>query len=432
MKRSILTLSIFFCLTSTLLHAQLSPQPDSVPQTQGWVRLQSGTTANLGYVSSIGTDTVFVSGQGVILRSTDAGETWYSVTNWPTNDGRVKFIDDTTGFIVPGTGGSIYKTTNGGVTWRSITVSAGLTFLNAITFVSHDSGWITGNVHICQTTDAGESWSVKEISFTPNPNALIFTDSKHGFVMGNVETYPPDPHRPQAAAYEFTDNGRDWAERYSGLPRAVEALAVITPNKLIAVGDRLIAISNDAGATWDTLPPITNYEGFFGVCFPDPMHGTIVGSDGWILHSSDNGLTWIRQNSGVTDGSYLFGTIFLDSLTGYATGDNGIILKTTNGGLSWVKLSLGISTLQAQVYPLPANNTASLSYTFPQSQHVSLTLQDITGKQVNDILEEEMQTAGTHVVTFDVSRLAAGTYFLLLRGENTIYSGKLLVEHDLP
>ena len=419
-KRSVFSFSILFCFITIAAHAQLSPQPDSIPQGQGWVQLNSGITDPLTYLSAVGRDTVFASG-GAFLRSTDAGLSWASVLQAPVH-WRILFLNSTTGFVYA-SGDTIYKTVNGGETWRAIPTGMGPGRAGPLAFATLDSGWIVALGTISRTTDGGETWQAHDISMLPT--SMTFSDSKHGFVMGQVA---PDPHKPPAAQYEYTINGKDWNQRYSGLPRDVLGLTAISSNKIIAVGDRLIAISSDTGASWDTIP-VTEFEGYINVSFPDSFHGTIVGTHGAILHTTDGGYTWVRQNSGVTID--LFGIAFTDSVTGYTSGDNGIILKTINGGLSWVKLSPGIPTLQVQVYPLPANNTASLSYSLPQSQHVSLTLQAITGKQVSSILDGEMQTAGPHVVTFDVSRLAAGTYFLILRGENVICSGKVIVEHDL-
>ena len=422
MKRSILTLSILFCLITITARAQLSPQPDSVPQGQGWVQLQSGTTEGLGYLNTVGTDTVFASG-GALLRSTDAGSTWLSLPTAPAL-GQMLFLDGTTGFLYA-LGDTIYKTSNGGQDWRSVPTGMGPRRAGPMVFATRDSEWILAQGTISQTTDGGETWQAHDLSVIPT--SMTFTDSKHGFVMGQVA---PNSNRPPSAQYEYTTNSKDWNLRYSGLPRDVIGLAAISSSKIIAIGERLVAISSDTGVTWDTIFPFAESEAFNSASFPDSLHGTIVGYSGAIFHTMDGGHTWVRQNSGVTEA--LASVTFLDTAIGYVSGLNGIILKTTNGGLSWVRLSPGIPTLQAQVYPLPANNTASLNYTLSQSQHISLTLQDITGKQISNILDAEIQSTGAHIVTFDVSRLAAGSYFLFLRGENVTYSGKLLIEHNMP
>ena len=432
MIRSIAILSIFFCFITSAVDAQ----------TQGWVQLNSGTTAGFNYISLVGRDTVYVSGNGAMLRSTDGGISWSSLVNIPSYKGvqmraaLVQFIDSITGFLC-GSADTLYKTIDGGQTWfaNSSTGLVGGSIPQAMTFKDRNNGWLLGSNSsgYSRTTDGGVTW--QSGSIFGGLNCMVFADTKHGYVMGKTTAWLPDPRKPPSPAFERTTNGgASWSlVLYTGpyVTRDIWAMTALTIDTLFAVGDHIIAKSIDTGNTWDTLPALTSTEHYQGINFFDHLQGTIVGSSGIIIHTTDGGLTWSRQNSGITDGSYLYAVSFVDSLIGYAVGDNGIILKTTNGGLSWVRVSPPSNNLiQARVYPLPANNTASLSYTLPQAQHVSITLQDITGKTVSNILDGEMQAAGPHVVTFDVSRLPAGTYFLQLRGENVICSGKLIVEHD--
>ncbi|HWF43277.1 MAG TPA: hypothetical protein VG537_01420, partial [Candidatus Kapabacteria bacterium] len=77
LKRSILILSIFFATAAGAQQQQI----DTIPAQQGWVQLQSGTTAFLPILCLKGRDTVYAEGGIITLRSTDAGATWDSATN---------------------------------------------------------------------------------------------------------------------------------------------------------------------------------------------------------------------------------------------------------------------------------------------------------------------------------------------------------------
>ena len=68
-----------------------------------------------------------------------------------------------------------------------------------------------------------------------------------------------------------------------------------------------------------------------------------VGDSGTILHSTNNGQTWVRQPSGTTEN--LYGVVFTDSLTGTIVGANGTILHTTTGGSPFPVLSLSTTQL---------------------------------------------------------------------------------------
>jgi len=62
-------------------------------------------------------------------------------------------------------------------------------------------------------------------------------------------------------------------------------------------------------------------------------------------------------------------------------------------------------------YPNPFNATTTLSLTLPETRQVEVTLVDVLGRQVMTVLNG-MQSAGTHQLTIDGSRLASGMYLL--------------------
>jgi hypothetical protein len=64
--------------------------------------------------------------------------------------------------------------------------------------------------------------------------------------------------------------------------------------------------------------------------------------------------------------------------------------------------------------PNPSSGTATVRYAVPYDTPVRLGVIDALGREVLVILDAR-RTAGTHVVQFDVSALAAGTYRLVLR-----------------
>lgn len=71
------------------------------------------------------------------------------------------------------------------------------------------------------------------------------------------------------------------------------------------------------------------------------------------------------------------------------------------------------------IYPNPFNPTTALSYTLQTSSFVSLTVYDIAGREVAELVNG-WKDAGVHEVTFDGSGLPSGIYFLRLEaGEYT-------------
>jgi photosystem II stability/assembly factor-like uncharacterized protein len=440
--KSIIFASFLLSLAGTAAAQQQTQQTDSTPPAQGWVQLTSGTTATFTFISLVGRDTVYVSGNDM-LRSTDGGITWDSLTNVPSYQGvrmtsaKVQFVDDSTGFLC-GSADTVYKTTNSGHTWHadSATGLAGGLAPIAMLFKSRNFGWLLGGNN-SRTTDGGFSWQMST-AWGNNFNSMSFADTGNGFEMGDAEVWLPDVRRPHAAVFErTTDGGATWNLSYagpsadgkhSGVTKNVRGLGAFSQDTLIAVGDYgLIAITLDGGVDWDTILSPTG-EHLNGLCFPDREFGTAVGSNGIIIHTIDGGITWTLQNSGVTDGAYLYAVAFVDSLIGYAVGDEGIILKTINGGLSWVQLLPGIDSVQGSVYPNPANDHATISYPVPIAQHVSLAILDLSGATEETLLSNSLEQ-GWQTVEVDTSKLPSGTYMYSLNSENYHTSGKIEVIH---
>jgi len=84
----------------------------------------------------------------------------------------------------------------------------------------------------------------------------------------------------------------------------------------------------------------------YGVYLIGSQQAWAVGVDGLIVHSSDGGVSWIRQESGVSNA--LRGVFFVDASQGWVVGDKGLILHTADGGVSWdVQTSNTTVTLHA-------------------------------------------------------------------------------------
>lgn len=63
-----------------------------------------------------------------------------------------------------------------------------------------------------------------------------------------------------------------------------------------------------------------------------------------------------------------------------------------------------------QNFPNPFNPTSTIRFSLPQREHVVLTLFDLAGREVQQLLARELP-AGEHTVTFNARGLASGIYF---------------------
>jgi len=105
----------------------------------------------------------------ILYKSTDSGATWTPGTieaGWYYS--KLQFVDTNTGYAIgdlyPGgsdaTSGYIFKSTDGGSSWNSITPSPAPMELAALHFIDANKGWVAGNAGtILYTDDGGSSWT---------------------------------------------------------------------------------------------------------------------------------------------------------------------------------------------------------------------------------------------------------------------------------
>ena len=82
----------------------------------------------------------------------------------------------------------------------------------------------------------------------------------------------------------------------------------------------------------------------------------------------------------------------------------------------------------AQNYPNPFNPTTTIEFELYKDSHVTLTVYDITGRQVTTLVNENL-TIGRHNVDFHAGQLASGMYiYTLTDGQQMVTNRMLLVK----
>jgi photosystem II stability/assembly factor-like uncharacterized protein len=104
--------------------------------------------------------------------------------------------------------------------------------------------------------------------------------------------------------------------------------------KVIATGLFILVFSSpEVISQWTWQNPLPTGATYRGCDFIDPMSGWIVGYCGCIMRTSDGGLSWEVQHSGVK--ADLYAVCFINENYGWAVGNYGTILHTKNGGETW-------------------------------------------------------------------------------------------------
>ena len=78
----------------------------------------------------------------------------------------------------------------------------------------------------------------------------------------------------------------------------------------------------------------------------------------------------------------------------------------------------------AQNYPNPFNPTTSIEYVIPQAGFVNLSVFNLLGESVAELVNEIMES-GNHTIVFDASRLSSGTYIYTLSVNGNVVTKKM-------
>jgi photosystem II stability/assembly factor-like uncharacterized protein len=197
---------------------------------------------------------------GSIYKSTDGGTTWRfskRAGGRPgTPDGYGGFYGisspTTTRCYVAAEGtrlGGLWVTSDGGRHWTRRKVPGG--GVVAVSFASAGTGWIASYGHLYGTTDDGRSWS-KRLSRTDlRPWTLCFVDDLHGWVAGETGTL-----------WRTVDGGHSWEWLDVGTDAALSELVFVDAMHGWARGSTgdfpdyqdVLLRTIDGGDTWAELP----------------------------------------------------------------------------------------------------------------------------------------------------------------------------------
>lgn len=301
------------CGGSTQLKASLS-----------WIKLSSGTKANLKSVSFIDKNTGFAIGDsGTILKTTDAGATWVKKSPKKYDAECLKsicFVNKDTGYVI-GTE-SIRKTTDGGETWVHKAGFGG----NCIYMTSNGSGLAGTSNGIATITD-GDSLNVYFNYETIYPiNAIAFVSPSKGYAVGNNGTL-----------LQTIDGGNSWAFKGSGTTSNLNSIHFYNSQNGYINGDASILKTTNGGAGWTTS---TNTVAGGNSIFMTSSSTVYTCSKSGSIYKT-TGIGWTKETT--PSSIQLNSVIFLDANSGYAVGKNGQIYKYDgNGTFEWTP-STGLS-----------------------------------------------------------------------------------------
>ncbi len=217
------------------------------------------------------------------------------------------------------------------------------TSYNAVYFKGTKGFLLSDSGKVYRSADAGASWTGKTAKDSAYCTGVNFPSEKVGYIVG------------LGTILKTTDGGDTWTSpKKTGT--WLSQVHFISDDIGVAVGIGVIMRTTDGGATWSTEVPHSSQGGlqtYNDVFFTGSDAGYLVGLDGWIRKSSDQGDNWDSLTSPTAHD--LQAVHFPTASVGYAVGDSGTIIKTSNAGASWAVQASGSTKELHDVFFVDAN-----------------------------------------------------------------------------
>lgn len=296
------------------------------PPPNPWTFHRNPVTDNFRSVSfSDATTGMMVGSSRNVLRTTDGGVTWTSVTTLPmspvTSPSGISMPSGDTAYVVGlhTGGGGVVRTSDGGTSaWAVVRDESGESY-NAVHFIDHQEGWVVGaNGVIIHTNDAGSSWTSQASNTSVILYSVHFVDNLNGVAVGDggTITYTTNGGMTWSATSVGSHRLRDvtFADAMNGLivgrETGVSPFDVIILRTTTGVAG-FAAISHD-------LPQNND---IWAIAYPTPTLAYVYAPlTRWIYRGTNDAQNWTQEQGVGNSGDY-FDILMLDATNGVAVGD---------------------------------------------------------------------------------------------------------------
>ncbi len=292
---------------------------------------------------------------GGLYKSQDAGATWAWAGSglYPKAETLSVAVDPVRPGTVYASQGDLYRSTNGGLSWKPRRIGASYCYQVAVHPRSSGTVFAATTAGIYRTANGGASWSrvsqglprsygATLIAFDPFLENRLFAWIQQAGIYATV-----------GELVRSDDGGTTWQRLSSGpqQKQRIQSLAVDPrqPRTLYAGTNRAVYKSVDGGSTWK--PTALSAVGFVWSLKMHPGLGDVyAGTDRGLFRSHDGGATWVRYSQGL-EGAHVAALAFSPSSaqTVYAAVvdfcERGGVFKSVDAGSSWSFSGRGISAL---------------------------------------------------------------------------------------
>lgn len=389
-----------------------------------WSEQTSGITTALYSVRACDSSVIWACGaSGKVLKTTNGGVTWtsYTISQNPSLSLYCIFGIDAQTALVSGSSSTtyLYRTSNGGTNWTEVFSQSG-GFINIVGPVA-GTGWlgfqgdpVGGRWTLFGSTDGGISWDSSgmylpqagsEAGWNNSGTSIDTVDGPLWFGTNNTRLYRGPGNYTALPTAGLTNSYAVWAN-YS--------------NSIMA-GGTIMLFSGSGGSSWTNVnaPGTGNILGIAG-----------KGTKWWyvrgasIYYSDNNGANWVTDYT--SSGTY-------NDITIAVTGQ--IWAVKSNGGISKFTVPVGINPINSEVplefglyqnFPNPFNPVTKIKFDIAKLSTVKLIIYDVLGREIAAPLNEKLQP-GTYEVEWNGTNYTSGVYFYRLEAGNYVETRKMIL-----
>lgn len=302
-----------------------------------WVKSSTGldTTYYVTSFSSSSSGEIFIStaGDGP-YKSTDNGNTWVSIKGDLSNNYNLDIDFDSNGHLYLTSNQQIYKSTNGGVNWSTLTLDySGAGFSSSYIDNNNNIWAATTYSGIIKSTDGGTNWNVITSGLTATQVRALVADAS-----GNLYAALPGK-----GLYSSTDNGNSWNKLTivdNTQDTYIRTVEVLPSGGLIVynVYNKIYITTNFTN--WNSFSNGLDNQNIWELAVTNDYYFA-AGSDGKVFRSPRTSANWVEITNPAVSG-YCY-DLFVSSAGELFYLFDQQIYKSTNNGNDWINVGSGVN-----------------------------------------------------------------------------------------
>lgn len=397
---------------------------------EGWTTLNIPPTIRYDDICFLNSNVGWTAGgrSKIVHKTVDGGETWTESGIFTKYLRSIEFMDANIG-LCGSLESSLYRTTDGGKTWKDVAPGISPQPPGVCGLAKADKNTIYGvgiwsePAFVIKSTNKGLNWTYIDMSaYASSLIDVYFFDADHGFVTGSKSV-------DEGGVVLYTDNGgQTWVEKFRTNHLGDRIWKIQTPDNVNFYGavesygdETRIIHSSDKGQNWEQIVVDPEYYYCQMVGFIDSMHGW-TGGNATLFETVDGGVSWEKVEVGSSYNRF----IRVNPGTAYMTGS--MVYKFTRDvitGTTDVEPYAPVHHISVAPNPTRGNTIARV--TFGNRTMAHIYLYSPTGKHMKRIFNGWVE-AGEKTFELDTSELPSQQFIVIVKTNEGMESAKVVKE----